>query len=338
MTEVPNGARWIPAQLLRSRSGVVAYFGVALAVTTVYWFSLWSYGTWPEHFQFIHIVLPLFAFAGLPGLTLFNGVARHALAAARPLLNVDERGYDAISRRLTVMPALVLAMGVVIGLGSLALLTIFRPAGSFEALHIFDNPVVGAVEWILQFLVWTGVGIVGVEIARKLFVIHDIYDSHMNIDVLRSRPLTAFARLAAVMVIFTMAAVILATIALAQFGTSLTWIAGAGVPTLLAAAAFFAPLWSAHRLMEHEKSRNIDELGQRVQSTITELRNTLDVGQSQQAGNLRDALQALSMARDEYRSVSTWPWQRATLGGVVTALLAPLAVWLLTSALEQIVK
>jgi hypothetical protein len=34
-------------------------------------------------------------------------------------------------------------------------------------------------------------------------------------------------------------------------------------------------------------------------------------------------------------AVSTWPWQRSTLGGVVTALVAPLAVWLVTLLLER---
>ena len=334
----PGVARWTSAEILRSRTGVAMYAVFAVALTALYWSALWLDGTWPDHFQFIHVLLPMFAFAGLPGLALFNAVARQALSSARPLLNLDEAGFEGLTHRLTVMPAHAAAAGAVIGLSSLALLTIFRPAGAFEALHIFDNPVAGALEWGFQFLVWTGVGIVGLEIARKLWVIHDIYRSHMTIDVLRSRPLTAFARLSAAMVVFTMAAVILATIALAQFGTSITWILGAGVPTVLAGAAFFAPLWSAHLLMEQEQERNLDELGQRIEAAISELRTRLDAGQADQAAAVRDTLQALGIARDEYRSVSTWPWQRATLGGVVSALAAPLVVWLVTRALEPFVK
>ena len=324
--------------LLRSRAGATTYVVFAVAVTVMYWSVLWLDATWPDGFQFIHVVLPLFAFAGLPGLALFNAAARQALSAARPMLKLEVAGYESLAYRLTVMPLGIAGVGALLGLLALALLTFFRPAGAFEALHIFINPFSSLVEACLQFLVWTGVGIVGLEIARKLWVIHDIYSHHMNINVLRSRPLTAFARLAAVMVIFTMAAVILATIALAQFGTSITWLFGAGVPTLLAAAAFFAPLWSAHRPMEQQKARNLDELGQRIESTIAQLRTTLDAGHPEELARTRDALEALRMARDEYRSASTWPWQRSTIGGVVTALLAPLAVWLLTRALDEFVR
>lgn len=100
------------------------------------------------------------------------------------------------------MPAPLAVVAAGIGLGSLALLMIFRPPQMFETLHILLTPTASLVEWLLLFLVWTGWGVVGVEIARKLWIIDDIYSNHIQIDVLRPGALSAFARVSAAMVIF----------------------------------------------------------------------------------------------------------------------------------------
>jgi hypothetical protein len=49
---------------------------------------------------------------------------------------------------------------------------------------------------------------------------------------------------------------------------------------------------------------------------------------------IKESLEGLIAARNEYDAVSTWPWQRSTLGGVVTALIAPMAIWLVTRWLD----
>lgn len=215
------------------RTGWIAYFVVAIAVTLLYWSVAWLEGTLPAHAGMIHVILPLFAFAGLPALTWFNALARRALASARPLLKVDSAGYELLTYRLTTMPAWLAIVAAAIGLLSLAGLTIWRPPDTFNLLRIMVTPTATVIEWILQFMTWTGVGVVGVEIARKLWVIDDTYKNHMQINVLRPGALSAFSRLAAAMVVFTLAGVV------------------------LAAVAFVAPLWGGHRSMAREKARNL---------------------------------------------------------------------------------
>lgn len=317
-----------------SRTGWTLYFAVAVATTAVYWAALAVEGTLPSEAGLIHVILPAFAFAGLPAIKWFNTLAYRALRTARPLLRVDDEGYDLLEFRLTTMPASLFVVAWVIGLCSLAVLTIFRPPQTFEILHVMVTPLATVIEWLLQFLTWTGVGVVGVEIARKLWVIDDIYRNHMQMNVLRPGALSAFSRLAAAMVIFTLTAVVLATIALAQLGTSVTWLFGAGIPTILAAVAFIAPLWGGHRSMAREKSRQLDSLGETIDATIRSLRGKVDAGELEAVRPLKETLEGLIAARNEYAAVSTWPWQRATLGGVVTALFAPMAVWLVTRWLE----
>jgi hypothetical protein len=317
-----------------SRTGWVLYFAVALAIAAVYWGVLAAEGTLPSQFGLIHVILPAFAFAGLPALKWFNVLAHRALRTARPLLRADDDGYELLEYRLTTMPASLFVVAWAIGLGSLVVLTIFRPPQTFEILHIMATPLATIIEWVLQFLTWTGVGVVGVEIARKLWVIDDIYRNHLQINILRPGALSAFSRLGAAMVIFTLTAVMLSTIALAQLGTSTTWLFGAGIPTILAAIAFVAPLWGGHRSMAREKSRQLDSLGETIDATITSLRARVEMGEHEAVGPLKESLEALIAARNEYAAVSTWPWQRATLGGVVTALIAPMAIWLVTRWLD----
>jgi len=334
----PGFADWLlDKRRMNSRIGWIAYAALAISVTLIYWSVAWSEGSLPEHAGLIHLVLPLFAFSGLAILTWFNVLSRRALAAARPLLKVDDAGFRLLTYRLTTMPATAFVAGAAIGLLSLVVLTIFRPPDTFETLHIMVTPVATVIEWTLQFLVWTGVGVVGLEIARKLWVIDDIYSHHIQINVLRPGALSAFSRVSAAMVIITLGAVVLATIALAQFGTTVTWAFGAGIPTVLAAIAFVAPLRGAHRLMSQEKARNLDALGERIATTIASLRSKVDANQLDEVGPLKEALEGLKIARDEYDSVSTWPWQRGTLAGVVTALIAPMAVWVTTRVIESLV-
>lgn len=334
----PGFPTWLLTKLgLGSRGGWVVYLLVAIAMTLVYWAVAWYEGTLPTRAGLIHVILPLFAFAALPALTWFNAHARRALASARPLLKVDLTGFELLAYRLTTMPASLATVAAGIGMLSLVGLTIWRPPDAFEVLGIMVTPTATVIEWMLQLLTWTGVGVVGVEIARKLWVIDDIYRNHMQINVLRPGALSAFSRLAAAMVIFTLAAVVLATIALAQFATTLTWALGAGIPTILAAVAFIAPLWGGHRSMAHEKARNLDSLGERIEATIVSLRARIDAGQLEEVRPLKEALEGLIAARNEYHAVSTWPWQRATLGSVLTALIAPMGVWLITRWLERVV-
>jgi len=87
--------------------------------------------------------------------------------------------------------------------------------------------------------------------------------------------------------------------------------------------------------MAQEKARELDAIGARVEKSIRSLRDRVDEGDLAGMSDLKDALDGLLVARKELTSISTWPWQRETLGGVVTAVIAPLAIWLITQVIER---
>ncbi|CAN5772352.1 hypothetical protein BH23CHL7_BH23CHL7_05800 [soil metagenome] len=329
--------RLLEAAGLNTRLGWLVYTVVAVAVTLVYWGVAWSEGTLPTRASLMHLALPIFAFAGLPALAWFNRLARRSLRSAQPVLTGDEAAYERLAHRLTTMPTALAVGAAALGLLALAGLTAFQPPDTYERLQIMVTPIATVIEWIFQFMTWVGVGVGGVEIARKLWVIDDIYRNHVQMNVLRPGPLSAFSRLAAGMVIFTLVAVVLGTMALGELASTTLWWIGGGLPTILAAIAFVAPLWGAHRLMAQEKMRSVDALNEMIETTIGRLRATGHADRLDDAEPLTTTLEGLIAARNEYRAVSTWPWQRSTLGSVVTALAAPLGVWVLTRLLERVV-
>ncbi len=311
------------------------YSAIAVALVVLELAVTWRDGTFPSRFGLIHLLLPVFAMFVLPALHFFDTLAARALAAARPVLTVDEAGYEDLLYRLTTRPAGATALAAASGLLALAVLTLIQPADTYEVLQIMVTPLATIVEWILQAFVWIGVGVVSFDIAGKLRLVDEIYTRHIRISVLSPGPLYAFSRLTAAMVIVTLAAVAVATIAVRELAGTTQWAAAAGAPSVLAAVAFIAPLWGAHRLMEQEKARELDAIGARVQKTVGSLRDRVDEGDLTGMSDLKDALDGLLVARKEFSSVSTWPWQRETLGGVVTAVISPLAIWLITEAIER---
>jgi hypothetical protein len=312
----------------------VVYGALALAAVALELIVAWAEGTVPSKATLMHVVLPVFAFAGLPALAFFNRVGERAMASARPVLVDDERGSETLSYRLTTMPAGATLLAAVGGLCLFGLLTALQPADTYERLQIFVTPVASVVEAVLQFLAWSGIGVVIFEIVRKLWIIDEIYRRHLRINVLSPGPVYAFARLAAAMVVFATVFGAVGMLALADLATTTQGLALATLPTAVAAIGFVAPLWGAHRLMAQARTRHVDALGVRIEATIDALREQVDRNDLASVAPLTAALDGLIAGRNEYANVSTWPWQGSTLGGVVTALGTPLAVWILTRLIE----
>jgi hypothetical protein len=326
--------RLLRAARLDRRSGWLLYAAVTLAALTLELTVARAEGTIPARTTLMHVVLPLFAFTALPALAFFNRVGERAMAAARPVLVDDEHGYETLSYRLTTLPAGPTTLAAIGGLLLFALLTAVQPPDTYQRLQIFVTPMASVLEVVLQGLTWSGIGVVLFEIVRKLWIIDDIYRHHLRINVLSPGPVYAFARLAGAMVAFATVFGAIGMLALADLATTTQGIALATIPTAVSAIGFFAPLWGAHRLMAHAKTRNVDALGERIEATIAALRAQVDQNDLESVGPLKDALDGLITARNEYLSVPTWPWQRSTLGAVITALGAPLAVWFVTRLLE----
>ena len=56
------------------------------------------------------------------------------------------------------------------------------------------------------------------------------------------------------------------------------------------------------------------------------------------APQLNAQMASLVVERDVLAKMSTWPWDTATLTALVTTLILPTILWLLTHMLERVVR
>ena len=311
-----------------------ALIALVLALTVVG--VTWADGTFPDDFAFIHMMLPVYAMALLPSYHYRNDVGVRAFAQTRPLLVGDEQDLAALEFRLVHLPNRTLVAGAAGGLALLAAAMAIRPEDSDERLAMMTSPAASVVEVVLQLLVWSGVGITTAHILTQIRVVNEIYTRHVHADVFTLGPLYALSRLAAVNTLFTVAVVVVASIALAQLATTAQWAAIGGGALLLAAASFLAPVWGAHRLLAREKTRHRDGLRQRSARTMDRLQELIDAGDFEGAAALNDVIAAVSAADKAVDDVSTWPWDVDTGRAVITGLLAPIVIWLATSLLDRL--
>ena len=118
-----------------------------------------------------------------------------------------------------------------------------------------------------------------------------------------------------------------------QAGTA----AAVGWPfVLLAIATFVLPLLGAHRLLQEEKARHKSEVARRMETVTQKLHHRVDIDDMHEMDALKDALDGLAVERGVLDKVSTWPWDPETLRVVVTALLLPVALWVVTRVLERL--
>jgi hypothetical protein len=114
---------------------------------------------------------------------------------------------------------------------------------------------------------------------------------------------------------------------------------GIGMLLLIAAlvvAAFVWPLLGVHRLLVEEKGRMLDEASLRLEAAIVELRQRMDSGKLEGMTDLNMAIASLELKQNALNRVSTWPWQPETVRWLVTALVLPLALWIIQFVLQRI--
>lgn len=99
-----------------------------------------------------------------------------------------------------------------------------------------------------------------------------------------------------------------------------------------AVACFVLPLWGLHDRLVDEKEILVREVETRLTRLTEELYRRIDAGQFEATKIVTDALAGTADVRKRIVDVPTWPWRPQLLSGFVSALLLPVAVYLLTRA------
>ena len=105
---------------------------------------------------------------------------------------------------------------------------------------------------------------------------------------------------------------------------------------LIVLGTFVWPLWGAHRLLQEVKTRRKSEIARRMEAVTDEVHHRVDTHDLQGADALKDTLDGLIAERGVLDKVSTWPWEPETARAVVTALVLPVVLWVITRVLERL--
>jgi hypothetical protein len=223
------------------------------------------------------------------------------------------------------------------GLLALVLLTAIQPADTFVVLGTMTSPLTSAVEWTWQVLLWSGVGTTAYLIIRQMGLVWELTTRRTRIDLFTLGPIYAYSRLTATHAVFMGAVVVTGSLALSRLAGTFQWALFAGAALVLAGAAFVVPLWGAFRLIRREKRRREDRLGRVTDRLIALAEERAERSEITRIDELKSSLEGVILARDQVRAISAWPWRPETLGGVISVLAAPLAIWLITRLLEALV-
>ncbi len=265
-----------------------------------------------------------------------SGVARDALADFAPMLSADAATLARLGHELTSIPARP----------ALALLAFsaFRTTSAYafqpESEGLVGVSLLGmAIRWPFETLMFGLVLALLFQTARQLRLVSRIHASAPRVNLFRPGPLYAFSRL-------TSRAAMGIAILVVPFGVNLTQ-AGSALDVIMTTSAmsmilvvavlsFIWPLVGMHRRMDAEKHRLQAETGRRLEALIGELHASIDNGDLARADGQNKTLASLIAERDLLARFSTWPWQAGTAGAVMSAVLLPIALWVVTRLIERV--
>lgn len=265
-----------------------------------------------------------------------DGVAHHALRDFDTILGADDRALRRLEYELTVVPAKPAILILVVAAIRTAEAFVFQP--ETEAIT-GQTPLALAIRFPFETVMSAIIAILLYHTLRQLRLVGRLHALAPRVNLFRPAPLYAFSRLTSQ----TAIGLVFLSIPFAA-GTELATnsvelalqLAVSGAILGVAVLAFITPLVGMHRRMAAEKARLQGEVGGRIEQLIDDLHGSVDRRELGGADGQNKALASLMAERDLVARLSTWPWQAGTVGAVVSAVLLPILLFLLTRFLDRV--
>jgi hypothetical protein len=267
--------------------------------------------------------------------TLGNRAGK-ALETLRPVLNASEEEHSRLRYRLTTRPARPMLAASLALVGLIAVVEASTWPPTFLVV-VVPPPVSAGLFYAVYLIGWWNFGALLYHAVHQLRLINQIYTGHTRINLFRQRPLYAFSSLVALTVVSLAIPTYGWTAMVPPESDALSIGISAGIVALitaLAVAAFVWPLLGIHRLLSEEKGRLLDECSLRLEATIAELHQRLDLGSLEGMDGLNDAMASLEIEQTALDRIPTWPWQPETVRLLITALAFPLGLWVIQYVLQ----
>jgi hypothetical protein len=280
---------------------------------------------------FIDAFNPVFLFFATH---LLDDQARRAFVSYQPVLSPGTDS-DSLLYRLTTLPARstlivsLLAMPVGVAYIPLAL----SPATIADSLY-FTSPQAVVADSTISVLQTIATVLFVWHTLHQLFWISRIYSRHTDVSIFHIGPLYSLSRVTAMTAVTLLVfSYLFAGWVFDSLGSALV----VGGILVVAALAFVVPLYGAHQLLVAEKSRQHSEVARRIEATGQRLHAEIDADDYTRADSLQSALSGLETERAIIGKAPTWPWDPEAVRIVLTALLVPIVLWVITRILERFV-
>jgi hypothetical protein len=175
----------------------LCYLGLWLALFLPYSAVKWWDGAYPlGAFNLVHLLLTGTSVYGIALMHYLDRSAGHALAAFRPVLTVDDRGYADLQYRLTTLPAWpTLWVSLLVGLWRGPYFLYHQEL--FASLRLGASTLALVLEVCFFCLLWAVVGAFVYHTFHQLRLVHHIYSHRTRINLFQLGPLYAFSQLTA---------------------------------------------------------------------------------------------------------------------------------------------
>lgn len=316
------------------------YVGFGLVLLLAQVIVKWSDGTYASGFVFYHLI-----YAGTPAnllgsLHYVDRVAAQAFDSYRPATTLDDAQAREYRYRLTTMPALPALVATALGaLWGLMPWNAYLPEEA-RLLGLYTSTAGTILDRGTSVLGWALAGLFIYHTVHQLRIVSHLLARHTTINLFKLAPLYAFSRLTGI----TAVGLTIGFYAFASFRLALPeevdintgTVINSGIFTLVAIVTFVLPLWGVHRLLQREKERLQGESAGRLQGLLDELHRRLEARDTTGAPEYKDLLDSALAERDLLNKLPTWPWQTETVRLVGTALVLPIALFIIQQALERL--
>jgi hypothetical protein len=321
-----------------------AYLALGLGLAGIFLATFVASGTWkPEIVPLSTLVL----YSVLNGLTppyllgmmhYLDESAAGALARFRPVLAVDDAGYQRLAYQLTMLPPHPTRIAAGLGAVYTVAMLLLDMATRSDPMPIAERPVVFGVGWGFNLLLYVLVVVLVYHTLHQLRVVNTIYTRHTRINLFQRGPLYALSSLTA------RTAIGIGIPTYVWFQADSVTSQGLDVPTIIQTVflggvmvvTFLWPLLGAHTLLEREKQRLQDEVGRRIEATLTALHQRADSGDLADFAAQRGLLDGLLTEQGVIDKLRTWPWRTETVSGLGLAFFLPVLIWVVQRVLERL--
>lgn len=257
----------------------------------------------------------------------------------RPALAADDAAAARLRYELTVTPArpawLLLAAGAV----GTPLYYVADPVAS-DVVGLSPAGVV--LRYVLELVFGAVVLVVLYQAVRQLRLVGRIHEAATRVDLYRPEPAFAFSVLTArtamaIALVFAVPALVAAAQVASEANAILLYAPWTGLGIGSALAIFVLPLRGMQRRIRAEKRRLEDDAGRRLERVTEEISRRVDAGDFAGAAALQPTLNIVVAQRDLVRQLPTLPWQPGTARGLLTAVVLPLVMFVVTRLLGRLV-